>query len=152
MWFVFKDGPHFIRAWASYWIGLECIYFGEEQIAQTQKREDNFNFEKYGASYRIEFCTRSVSLGHVRCALYKNGSHIQTISSKRRKVLNTRPVLVHIGAGVILGTLMGLLHLPAWAGITFIMLSLIITLLTSAKKDDFVIEHINTPPISTAQP
>lgn len=141
MWFVFLDGTNTIRAWGSYWTGLERIYFNDALVVQSLERGEEFEFEINNTQYQIAFCTRSVAIGQIHCTLFKDGHTIQTLHSKRRKVLNIRPIRAHIGTCLFFGLTAGILNLPLWSGFACIMLSFCITLLSNAKKDEFIIEQ-----------
>ena len=142
LWFVFKDGAHTIRAWGSYWTGLERIYFDNDLILQAPSRADSFEFQHQNNVYRIEFCTRSVAIGQMRCSFEKNSEVLSTYASKRRKVINVRPIAVHIFAALVFGLLTGILNLPLWSSFVCIMLAFALTLLSNAKTDDFIIEEV----------
>lgn len=141
LWFVFKDGEHFIRAWGSYWTGIERIYFDEQLVLHSPTRAQAYEFTRAANHYRVEFCNQSVAIGQLHCAFYKNGQLHSSVRSKRRKVINIRPIYAHIGACLGFGLAAGLLHLPPWSGFICIMLSFAITVLSNAKKDDFIIEE-----------
>lgn len=141
MWFVFHDGPNVIRAWGSYWTGLERIYFNDDLVVYSAERAEQFDFYHEGNHYRLEFCTRSVAIGQLRCTFIKDGEVISVLRSKRRKVLNVRPIYAHIAVCFAFGVSAGALNLPIWAGVVFIMASCLITLLSNAKTDKFDIEQ-----------
>lgn len=122
-------------------MGLERVYFNDRLILLSIHRGEKLAFEVDNTQYRIEFCTRSVSMGKMLCSFYINGELTHSLLSTRVKVLNTRPVLTHIGACAAFGAISGLLHLPLWAGLACIMISFAVTLLTTAKKDEFVIRQ-----------
>ena len=47
--------------------------------------------------------------------------------------------------GLLVGLIGGLLNMPAWFGVVFIFISLSLTLLTTAKSEDFIIEQDADP-------
>ena len=142
MWFVFRDRDDTIRTWGSCWTGLERVYFNDQLVAESFKRDDCYVFQHKGHEYQIEFCTRSVAIGRIACSLYKDKQKIGAYNSKRRKVLNVRPTYAYLFAGLGLGLIGGLLNMPPWFIIVLIATSLAITLLTCAKKDQFIIEQV----------
>lgn len=140
IWFVFWCNGNIVRAWGSCWTGVEQIYFNDELVLTSWKRDDHYVFRRDGHEYQIYFCTRSVAQGKIRCRLYQDGVKIGAYHSKRRKVLNMRPTFAHLYAALGAGLVAGLLAMPAWFGLVFIVFSFLITILTAAKTDDFIIE------------
>lgn len=141
IWFVFQCNGNIVRAWGSCWTGVERIYFNDELVMESWKRDDHYIFQRQGHEYQIFFCTRSVAQGKIRCRLYQDGTQVGAYHSKRRKVLNMRPTIAHLASGLGIGLLAGLLSMPPWFGLVFIVFSFIITLLTTAKTDNFIIEQ-----------
>lgn len=119
---------------------MEQIYFNNELVLTSWRRDDHYVFRRDGHEYQIYFCTRSVAQGKIRCWLYQDGVKIGVYHSRRRKVLNMRPTFAHLYAALGAGFIAGLLAMPAWFGLVFIVFSFLITILTAAKTDDFIIE------------
>lgn len=142
---MFSDGEHRVLAWGSYWTGLERIYFDDELVLQSSTREEVFEFQRNNTRYRIEFCPHSIAIGQLRCAFFRDGELLSSLRSKRKKIINIRPVYAHIAACIIFGVLAGLAHLPLWAGFLSIMISFALTLLSNAKADEFIIEELQIP-------
>lgn len=141
MWFVFAEGGNKIRAWGSCWTGLERVYFNDEMVAQSFKRDNVYVFRHGRDEFQVDFCTRSVSEGKIQCSLHKNGEPVGMFKSKRRRLLNARPILIHLGASLGIGIGAGYMPIPSWFGWVFVVMSLLITLLANAKTDEFVIEN-----------
>ena len=142
IWFVFTDGDDIIRASGSCWTGLDHVYFNDQLVVQAIKRHNHYAFHRNGHNYQVHLCTRSLMHGHLRCTLNKDGKRIGAFSSRRRKFINTRPALTHISVGVLLGLTAGLLPTPGWFGWIFIFASLAITIMSSIKTDQFIVESI----------
>ena len=143
MWYVFHDGQNTIRAWGSGWTGLERIYFNDQMLADCKhlKRVEQFAFEQEGHLYKVQCSNSNLQKWQVHCSFWKDGHLVCTLKCKRRKVFNVRPTFAHLAAGLLVGVIGGVLKMPAWFGIVFIFISLSLTLLTTAKTDDFIIEQ-----------
>ena len=145
LWLVFKDDDRIIRAWGSYWTGLERIFVNDQLILSSPTRGEVFQFEYDNDQYRIEFSTKSVAMGQLHCCFFKNGTLLSELHSKRRKIINIRPIVAHITTCVGFGFTAGLLQFPVWSGLFFITLSFGVTLLSNAKTDTFIIEKRQPP-------
>lgn len=147
MWYVFHDGDNVIRAWGSGWAGLEQVYFNDELVAKNHlyKRLESVNFEKNNRHYHIQCTNTSLQKWQAHCVFWRDGEKLCTLKCKRRKIFNVRPTMAHMTAGLVAGLIGGVLQPPAVFGVLFIFLSLSLTLLTTAKTDDFVIEQEPTP-------
>jgi hypothetical protein len=143
MWYVFHDGDNVIRAWGSGWTGLERVYFNNELVARHHhfKRLESISFEKNNHQYRIQCFSTSLQKWQARCVFWRDGEKLCALKCKRRKIFNVRPTMAHMTVGLIVGLIGGALHAPAMFGVLFIFLSLSLTLLTTAKTEDFVIEQ-----------
>lgn len=141
-WFVFNDGDDVIRAHGSCWTGIDRIYFNNDTVIQPYKRNNRYVFIRNNNKYQVVFCRHSVSQGQLRCTLFKNGEKIGDIRSKRLRILNFRPTLLHILTALGLGLLSGIADAPQWTGWFFVTASIALTLITSIKSDTFTVERI----------
>ncbi len=148
MWFVFKDGDDIIHAWGSYWTGLERLFLNGVLKVQTTARNQPIEFASAQHLFRVELCAKKLAIGQLKCTLFKDGEPHVTIRSKRRKVINTRPIVSHIVACGLFGLLAGFFALPLWSVLSCFMLSFGITLLSNAKTDTFVIDQRNDNPVT----
>lgn len=147
MWYVFHDGHNTIRAWGSGWTGLERVYFNDQILANCKhlKRVEQFAFERDGHRYRVECSNNNLQKWQVQCSFWKDEHQVCALKCKRRKILNVRPTFAHLMTGLLVGLIGGLLNMPAWFGVVFIFISLSLTLLTTAKSEDFIIEQDADP-------
>lgn len=147
MWYVFHDGENVIRAWGSGWTGLERVYFNDELVARHHHCQhlESISFEKNNHHYRIQCFSTSMQKWQARCEFLRDGKTLCALKCKRRKIFNVRPTTAHLTVGLVVGLIGGVLHAPAIFGVLFIFLSLSLTLLTTAKTEDFVIEQEPTP-------
>ena len=143
MWYVFHDGADVIRAWGSGWAGLERIYFNDELVSRHNhlSRLESMSFEKRNHRYRIECVSTSLQKWQAHCVFWRDDVKLCSLKCKRRKIFDVRPTMAHLVVGLIVGLIGGMLQAPAIFGILFIFLSLSLTLLTTAKTEDFVIEQ-----------
>jgi hypothetical protein len=143
MWYVVHDGSNVIRAWGSGWAGLERIYFNDELVARHNQltRLESICFEKDQHQYRIQCTSTSLQKWQARCVFWRDNVKLCSLKCRRRKIFNIRPTTAHLSAGLIVGLVGGALHAPAIFGILFVFLSLSLTLLTTAKTEDFIIEQ-----------
>lgn len=143
MWYVFNDGPNIIRAWGSTWLGLERVYFNDQLIERGDhiKRQEQYSFSIAGNDYRIQCISHNQQTWQVECSLWRDDKKIDGWRCKRKKILNIRPTLAHLYVGIGAGMIGGLFKLPFWYGIFFVFASTILTLITTAKTDDFVFER-----------
>jgi hypothetical protein len=143
MWYVFHDGQNTIRAWGPGWSGLERIYFNDKMLTHdhTRRRVEDFAFEQDGHRYRVQCSNNLWHKWQVHCSVWKDGQPVCTLKCRRRKIFNVRPSLAHLTAGLLAGLIAGLLKMPPWFGVMFIFISLSLTLLTTAKTEDFIIEQ-----------
>lgn len=143
MWYVFNDGNNTIRAWGSSWTGLERVYFNDELIARSShlKRLEHIQFNRSGHQYRIQCSSSSTQKWQVRCTFWCDGEKIASLKCRRRKIFNIRPTVAHLSAGFLVGISGGFFAMPVAFAIVFIFISLTLTLLTTAKTEDFVIEQ-----------
>lgn len=146
MWYVFHDGPNVIRAWGSTWVGLEKIYFNNQLIDSCTKlkRTKQHMFSIGDRKYLIKCITHAQLKWQAECQLWRNGSLLDGLRCKRKKVLELRPTLAHVYLGILLGILGGLLDMPVLYGIVFVGTSIILTLLSTAKTEEFVFEQTHT--------
>lgn len=142
MWYVFEDGPNQIRAWGSSWLGLERVYFNQTIVQHWShlKRKEQYHFSVNGDEYRIECFTKNYEKWQVECILWKNNVKIDGLRCRRKKIVNIRPTLAHLYAGITAGIIGGLFNLPFWYGIVFIFFSMSLTLITTAKTGTFIFE------------
>jgi hypothetical protein len=143
MWYVFHDGNNVIRAWGSSWTGLERVYFNDELIARHShlERIESVCFEKGQHRYRIQCISANLQKWQARCIFWRDENKLCALNCKRRKMFNIRPTTAHLTVGLCFGLLGGILQAPALLGVVFIFLSLSLTLLTTAKTADFIIEQ-----------
>jgi len=143
MWYVFHDGNNVIRAWGSDWTGLERVYFNDEVVARHNHltRMESICFEKDHHQYRIQCTSTSLQKWQAHCVFWRDDIKLCSLKCKRRKIFNIRPTMAHMVVGLTVGLVGGVLQAPAIFGIVFIFLSLSLTLLTTAKTEDFVIEQ-----------
>lgn len=143
MWYVFHDGDNVIRAWGSGWTGLERVYFNDELVARHPhfKRLESICFEKNNHQYRIQCFSTSLQKWQARCVFWRDNEKLCAMKCKRRKIFNVRPTMAHLLAGLIVGLIGGALHAPVIFAVLFIFISLSLTLLTTAKTEDFVFEQ-----------
>ncbi|MCR6650689.1 MAG: hypothetical protein NVV73_03925 [Cellvibrionaceae bacterium] len=143
MWYVFHDGDNMIRAWGSGWTGLERVYFNDELVARHSHlaRMESVCFERGPHRYRIQCLNTSLQKWQAHCFFWRDDLKLCELKCKRKKVFNVRPTMVHLVLGMAVGLAGGALHAPAILGVVFIFLSLSITLLTTAKTEDFIIEQ-----------
>lgn len=143
MWYVFRDGENVIRAWGSGWTGLERVYFNDQLVVRHShfKRPDSIHFEKDNHRYRIQCSNTNSQKWQARCDFWRDGEKVCTMKCRRRKIFDVRPTMAHLVAGLVTGLIGGALHAPALFGVFFIFLSLSLTLLTTAKTEDFVFEQ-----------
>jgi hypothetical protein len=151
MWYVFRDGQNIIRAWGSDWTGLERVYFNETQVLTEHplKRSNDVSFSVMGQHYRLECQNRPAQRWQVKCRLHKNHRPLCVIRCKRRRLLNVRPMWAQMLFGAAIGLLAGVIEVPPWFGIGFIMFAFFLTLLTLAKREDFLIEEDRLQPSYT---
>lgn len=143
MWYVFYDGNDIIRAWGSGWTGLERVYFNDELVVRHHhfKRLESVSFEKNNHRYQIQCFSTSLQKWQAHCSFWRDGKKQCTLKCKRRKLFNVRPTAAHMTIGLVGGLISGALQAPVLFGVLFIFMSLSLTLLTTAKTDDFVIEQ-----------
>lgn len=139
---VFEDGDNRIAACGSCWSGFDHVFFNNRLVALPQKGEGTYGFSQNGHYYRIQYDTSGLPSVHFQCRLYKDGQIIGEIKSTRLKILNIRPSLVHLVAGLSFGLLTGLVQAPAWFALIFISSALALTLLSCVKTDRFAIKQI----------
>jgi hypothetical protein len=143
MWYVFHDGNNVIRAWGSGWAGLERVYFNDELVTRHNQltRLESICFKKGQHKYLIQCTSNSMQKWQASCVFWRDDVKLCSLKCRRRKVFNIRPTTAHLSAGLCVGLLGGMLHAPAIFGILFVFLSLSLTLLTTAKTEDFIIEQ-----------
>jgi hypothetical protein len=143
MWYVFHDGHNTIRAWGPGWSGLERVYFNDHILANChhRKRVEEFAFERDGHSYRVHCSNSMRHKWQVHCSFWKDDQPVCTLKCRRRKIFNIRPTFAHLVAGLLVGLIGGILKMPPWFGVMFIFMSIGLTLLSTAKTEDFIIEQ-----------
>jgi len=143
MWYVFHDGQNTIRAWGPGWSGLERIYFNDHMLTKGRhrKRVEEFMFEQEGHRYRVQCSSSNRHRWQVHCSFWKDDLPVCTLKCRRRKILNMRPTFAHLTAGLLAGLIGGIFKMPPWFGVIFIFISISLTLLTTAKTEDFIIEE-----------
>lgn len=145
LWYVFHDHDTVIRAWGSSWAGFERVYFNDIMLHRSSSTncEDQFSFTCNHHLYQIRCKTNNVQRWQVECELWKDDKLVQIIKCRRQKLWNIRPTMAHLFVGLTAGLISGLMKMPWWFGIVFIVASLATTLLTTAKTGDFVFEYEN---------
>lgn len=143
MWYVFHDGQNTIRAWGPGWSGLERIYFNDHMLTSPRQRRrvEQFVFEQDGHRYRVECSNSERHKWQVHCSFWKDDQPVCTLKCRRRKIFNGRPTLAHLAAGLLAGLIGGIFNMPPWFGVIFIFASISLTLLTTAKTEEFIIEQ-----------
>lgn len=143
LWFVFRDGPNLIRAWGATWVGIEKVYFNNHLIQQYDhlKKQEQYCFSIEGQEYRIQCRANPNIKWQVECLLWRNGSVLESLQCRRRKLVGLRPTHAHLYLCIILGIAAGLFNMPATFGIVFVGASIILTLLTTVKTKNFTFEQ-----------
>jgi hypothetical protein len=152
VWFVFPLGQRTIRAWGSAASGLERIYVDHVVVSERRSasRRSTHEFTIEGEPYSVTFVTGGRFRMQLDCTLARSDIPLKTFEARANRAAMPVRMGLSLAGGVIVGLAILLFHLPVWAGILLIALSVYLQARTH-KNGGFKIEEISPPQPESAE-